>query len=128
MSSKAESHIRSWPGIAQNKLKKSFLDKLKDKVTSKTNTNNNNSILTQEFDNYVLSPHKENESGLNFFKENKSKFPILNEIAKIIFSLTATSVPADSLFSISGIIQNDQRNRLNSKTVEMINVYKNSLL
>ncbi|CAF1106158.1 unnamed protein product [Brachionus calyciflorus] len=100
--------------------KENFLDKLAD-----SNENQNidrNSRIEKEIEAYeshrldiedkdlkesfVLGP-------LFFFKTFGNAYPCLSNVAKLLLSIPATSVPAESLFSIAGIIQNEQRNRLN---------------
>ena len=63
---------------------------------------------------------------LKFFQLNKENFQILHNISKIIFTCPATSVPAESLFSQAGQIQNDLRNRLNPETLEILNFLKHN--
>ena len=57
---------------------------------------------------------------------NHPTFPILSSLAKKILSVTATSVPAESLFSIMGIIVDEQRNRLLPSTLDSISLIKNN--
>ena len=53
-----------------------------------------------------------NFKALEFFKIFQKELPTLAQVVKIIFSVTATSVPSESLFSDAGQIQSDARNRL----------------
>ncbi|CAF0904482.1 unnamed protein product [Brachionus calyciflorus] len=61
-------------------------------------------LLFEETDENLNDP-------LNFYKLNSSSFPILTRIAVELYCVQPTSVPAESLFSIAGLIQNDQKNR-----------------
>ena len=61
---------------------------------------------------------------LLFFKYSSNKFPTLSKIARVLLCVPATSVPSESLLSISGIIKNDQRNRLKPDILEMLNIIK----
>ena len=63
---------------------------------------------------------------MRFFQHNVENFPILTVLAKAIFCCSATSVPAESLFSQSGLIQNDLRNRLSPNVLEMLNFIKSN--
>ncbi len=46
-----------------------------------------------------------------FYRKYESQFPLIARLARNFFSVPATSVPAESLFSIMGIIIDEQRNR-----------------
>ena len=50
----------------------------------------------------------------------------MTNIVKIVFTVTATSVPAESLFSDAGLIQNDLRNRLDPAILDKINFVKSN--
>ena len=62
-----------------------------------------------------------------FYQKHGSMFPQLASLSKIILCVTATSVPSEALFSITGIIQNDQRNRLQPSTLDSISLIKNNI-
>jgi hypothetical protein len=47
-------------------------------------------------------------------------FPNLTKLAKIVLSVTATSVPSESLFSQAGITSNNLRNRLDPNLLEKL--------
>ena len=64
---------------------------------------------------------------LAFFKANSVSYPILTKIARGIFCITATSVPSECLFSSTGLIQTDLRNRLGPDTLENITFLKENL-
>ena len=53
-----------------------------------------------------------------FFYKYNPKYKNIINLAKALLSIPATSVPSESLFSQSGIIQNDLRSRLNPITLE----------
>lgn len=65
-----------------------------------------------------------NENSLKFFDEFKSLFPRVAKIAKILLCIPASSVPAESLFSVTGIIQNEQRNRINPLLLNYVSLIK----
>ena len=55
-----------------------------------------------------LNEDEANELGpMNFFKHYSKNFPKLTNVAKSIFCITATSVPAEPILSKVGIIQNE---------------------
>jgi hypothetical protein len=64
---------------------------------------------------------------LQFFKANQHKYPRLSKLAKFLFSITATSVPSEVLFSHSGNIVTDYRNRLDPFKVEQVVFIKDNL-
>lgn len=57
---------------------------------------------------------------LEFFKNNSKQFPMLSEIAKKLFCITASSVPCEQLFSKAGEIISEKRNRLSPELAEFI--------
>ena len=64
---------------------------------------------------------------LAFFKANSVSYPILTKISKEIFCITATSVSSECLFSSTGLIQTDLRNRLAQDTLENVTFLKENL-
>ncbi|RNA28276.1 hypothetical protein BpHYR1_022578 [Brachionus plicatilis] len=46
-----------------------------------------------------------------------------NEVSELIYCETATSVPSENLFSNAGLVQNDQRNRMEPSTLKMASSY-----
>ena len=60
---------------------------------------------------------------LKFYKENSGLLPILSKIAKFLLSIPATSVPSESVFSVAGDIQNEQRSRLNPELLNYLEFY-----
>jgi len=64
----------------------------------------------------------------NWWKENKARFSELAWIGRILFSIPATSVSSERLFSKAGLIySNSLRNRLHTKTVDDILAVKANL-
>ena len=59
-----------------------------------------------------------------FYFYYEKKFPELSKLAKEILCVPATSVPSESLFSVTGIIQNDQRNCINPSLLNQLNFIK----
>ena len=84
-----------------------------------------------EIENYISSyicidhlEHVEFDPGF-FFKTKENEFPLLSAITKKIYSLPATSVPSECLFSSADMIQTDYRNRLNPSILESLTFLKN---
>ena len=51
----------------------------------------------------------------------------MTEMARLVLAVKATTVPAESLFSVVGIIQDEQRNRLEPALLGDMALVKNSL-
>ena len=64
---------------------------------------------------------------LHFYKTYHNNFPTLSNIARIFFSIPITSVPSESLFSQSGLIQTDLRNRLKPENLDKYSFLKYNL-
>ena len=66
-------------------------------------------------------------SPLDFYHNNIRLFPNLAKIAKIFYTLPATSVPSEALFSQAGLIQTDIRNRLGPLLLEKLVFLKQTI-
>ena len=64
---------------------------------------------------------------LYFWQQYNKSFPLLSQVARSIFCIVVSSVPSESLFSIAGLIQTDQRNRLEPETLENLIFLKENL-
>jgi hypothetical protein len=73
---------------------------------------------------YANSDPNELVDPLLFYRHYEKNIPILSSIVKELYCLAPTSVPAESLFSVAGFIQNEERNRLNSKNLEKFTFIK----
>jgi hypothetical protein len=65
-----------------------------------------------ELDNYLREPiveHGENFDVLKWWKLHSERFPTMYRMAKHFFGICASSVPSESLFSISGQILTEKR-------------------
>lgn len=68
-----------------------------------------------------------NEDPLKWWQKFQQIYPLLSEIVRARFSVVATSVPCERIFSKTGLIINDRRTRLTSKKVEqLIFLHENS--
>lgn len=71
------------------------------------------SPLTNEVDEYLaLSEIGINEDPFTWWRSNKTKFPILNQMARTYLSVSATSTPSERLFSDCGNLMTTKRTRL----------------
>ena len=101
-----------------------------DKKARAVQPSNILSGIEDELNKYIITealPESNDEvkiGPLYFFYENRKFFSKLLKIAKSIFSICATSVPSESLFSQAGLIQTDIRNRLNPQNLENLTFLK----
>ncbi|XP_065678492.1 E3 SUMO-protein ligase ZBED1-like [Hydra vulgaris] len=99
--------------LVNNKRRKSI--NLIELVTDKSCCNliESNDKLEKEINDYSLQYfHSYENSAIEFFQANQKLFPVLTQIARIIFSVPATSVPSECLFSSTGLIDTELRNKL----------------
>ncbi|KAF0702725.1 zinc finger BED domain-containing protein 1-like [Aphis craccivora] len=77
---------------------------------------------------YLEMPHLERiKHPLEFWKKYKQTFPELYKINLKYLCVPATSVPSERVFSKTGQITNDRRNRLSPKNLDYI-IFLNSNL
>jgi hypothetical protein len=97
-----------------------------NKETQSKKSVKNLSQVQQEIQKYNLEPSKDIKP-LDYWKLNKNTYPILYHVVKMIFSIPATSVPSEQLFSHAGYNIWDRRNRLNPEKINKIMVcYENT--
>ena len=65
---------------------------------------------------------------LVYWKNNKERYPALAKVAKRYLSVPPSSVPSESLFSETGIIDSNRRRRLLSDHLEMLTFIKHNLV
>lgn len=99
------------------KLFKKILDQQVKLGTDKDSTLT--SAFEIEIDTY-LRDIMVDENPLQFFKTYQRKYPLLSGIVKRLMHVTATSVPAESLFSQTGLIDTELRNRLSAAHLEKL--------
>ena len=81
------------------------------------------SVMTghQEMQYFINEPPLDPDSiPLEWWGKNHERFPRLAKIAKKLMSVTATSVPAERVFSTSGIIVNKLRSSLKPENVNIL--------
>lgn len=75
----------------------------------------------KEFENYCAQPRAPgNTDILAWWKANAHQFPILAKMARDYFSIPATSVPAERLFSRASLVIRKHRNRLKPESAKMV--------
>lgn len=68
-----------------------------------------------------------NTDPIEFWKKNSSKYPTLSNVFKKVFSIPASSVPSEQLFSHSGYTIWDRRTRLSpTKVAKIMFIYENT--
>nr|XP_047143006.1 zinc finger BED domain-containing protein 4-like [Hydra vulgaris] len=105
--------------LVNNKRRKSI--NLIELVTDKSCCNliESNDKLEKEINDYSLQYfHSYENSAIEFFQANQKLFPVLTQIARIIFSVPATSMPSECLFSSTDLIDTELRNRLAPSLLE----------
>ena len=74
----------------------------------------------------IISKIKLNEAidfgSLFIFKKHHLLYPIFTSIARFIFCVQASSVPAECMFSHVGLFQSDTRNRLKPILQELLTI------
>lgn len=72
-------------------------------------------------DDYLHAPLVSRQSDpLEYWKDKATVYPLLSTIARKYLSIPPTSVPSERLFSTSGLILTDLRNRLSADKVEQL--------
>ena len=95
---------------------------------SSSATDENADNIQAEIARYKAEPQVSLEvNALTWWKEHWSIYPILSKLARRYLCLPCTSVPSESLFSISGLIVNERRAALDPCNVDKI-VFLNSNL
>lgn len=75
----------------------------------------------EELDSYENSLRASKDCDiLNWWKFHQNTYPTLSKMARDIFGITATSVPAERLFSKASLVIRKHRNRLNATSAEII--------
>ena len=122
------------PRIHSKNDENNFLNCLQDPI-DQTITENDQLLesLEQELDLYENKSFNFNENSssskfraLEYFRIFKKDYQVLIKIVKIIFSVTASSVPSENLFSDAGQIQNEMRYRLHPSVLNLINFIKST--
>lgn len=100
------------------KKKASMFDLIKTvNQTSVPTVRSYNDELDEYFNTEIL---KENESPLQFWQRNESRFPILSSFASIYLAIPATSGSVERLFSVAACIARARRARLLIENLEKI--------
>ena len=67
-----------------------------------------------------IGEEQTSKSPLQWWKENKSRFPLLSQLAARYLAIPATSVPCERVFSAAGHIVSEKRACLLPENVNML--------
>jgi len=82
-------------------------------------TNSQNS--KQELEKYLSQPRSGSSVDiLQWWKLNQAQFPVLAKMARDFLSISATSVPAERLFSKASLVIRKHRNRLSNESAQWL--------
>ena len=82
--------------------------------------NSSTDVIIEELENYSNIRANVNEFScpLNFYKINENIIPNMAKIAKMVFCITASSVPSECLFSTAGDLISQKRSRLHPECAQ----------
>lgn len=95
------------PELQPSSKKRKLLQKIKRESSDDSSAN-------EEITRYLASaPTAEQvDNPLAFWKANEKHFPLLSKLARKYLCVSASSVPVESMFSITGLILNGKRSQL----------------
>ncbi|RNA40759.1 zinc finger BED domain-containing 1-like [Brachionus plicatilis] len=114
----------------ENSVLRSFLNS----VSYESNAERNRSSVLEKinrekgiFLDFIRESTSQQKSTKEFWNENSYRFPILSQIARILFSIPALSAFVERYFSIYGIVSSKRSQHINpqnfmSKTLLKVNV------
>lgn len=73
------------------------------------------------------APVSRKESPLQYWNNNKSRFPTIAKVARKFLSAPSTSVDSERLFSATSNVINEKRNRIACDKAEMLLFVKKNL-
>ena len=65
-----------------------------------------------------MKARKEPVDGIQWWKKNKARFPIVASLAREWLAVPASSTPSERVFSIRGIVDSPKRSRMKSSTMQ----------
>ncbi|CAF3855890.1 unnamed protein product [Rotaria sp. Silwood1] len=103
----------------QNEEKEKEFDLFDIMITNRNNTSSNNrdsELLIYENEREI---HR-NESPLEWWYANQTKYPILSQLADKYLCISGTSVPSERMFSATGHLTSDRRSRLTPENADIL--------
>ena len=86
-------------------------------------TNNIQQAVTSEVETYFnLLPAYGEENPLIFWRKYKNSFPLLSQVARMVLSVSCSSVPVKSMFSSMGLLINTKHASLEEDTANKLSV------
>jgi len=92
--------------------------------TLNSNLNEQTEIELIKYTNCIVEP---NTKCLTFWYTQEKNFPLLQQVARVVLTATATSVPSEMIFSAGSNQVWERRNRLSASSVEKIMFLLNNL-
>jgi len=81
----------------------------------------NSQTSKQELEKYLSQPRSASSVDiLQWWKLNQLQFPVLAKMARDFLSISATSVPAERLFSKASLVIRKHRNRLSNESAQWL--------
>lgn len=109
------------PSSAEEPATKKTKIGLEDLVKKHSTSASADETRLQEIGGYLsCSAANMNESVLEFWQRKKEDFPRLAELAKMLFSIPATSTPVERIFSVAGLVVSAKRSVLSTSNVGML--------
>lgn len=110
------------PVSKKRRLRSIMVNELRAQAEASTANDGDYVGLAVEIAHYLSSRFDASvyDSVLKFWQCNALLFPHLSQLAHIHLSASSTSVPVESMFSITGLIVNSRRSRLNAEKLHKI--------
>lgn len=94
---------------------------IREMMEDREEIDNTSSRVAVEIAHYLTSPvPSPSYNILSFWKQNEKLFLILSQLARVHLSASSTSVPVESMFSITGLIANSRRSALGAEKLHRI--------
>jgi hypothetical protein len=94
-----------------------FLDDVKTVQTSMPTTSSAIIEMRQYMETPIIKRH---EDPLEYWEEHKLQFPNLHKLSQKFLGNPASSLPSERIFSATGLVLTQQRNRLKLKHIEKL--------
>lgn len=99
------------PDSKKRKMRQQLMDEMRIASTSSQIGLDTPSDVAMEVTNY-LTMRRASVAGtdpLEFWQRHSSTFPVISQLANLYLSMSAASVPVESMFSTTGLILNSKR-------------------
>lgn len=118
------------PSCKKLKLRQQLINEMQMAIAAQNPNDNeiSSSAIAVEITNYLTmrSSHVIGDV-LDFWNQNQFVYPLLSQLAQLYLSMSASSVPVESMFSTSGLIVNGKRSMLGPDKLHRISfIHDNS--